>query len=103
MRQLLRRGRRRCSLIEIRSSTRVRYPSRHRHTSATTYLAGSVDQIKKGGHAALTTQDEFASLSLMSSGGECGAEATFVLAEATLDSLNANDKCLRSGQRGWWE
>ena len=31
------------------------------------------------------TQDEFASLSLMSSGGECGAEATFVLAEATLD------------------
>ena len=48
------------------------------------------------------TQDEFASLSLMSSGGECGAEATFVLAEATLDSLNANDKCLRSGQRGWW-
>ncbi|MFK4048193.1 hypothetical protein ACI2KH_25075, partial [Roseomonas mucosa] len=34
----------------------VRHPSRHRHTSATAYLAASADRIKKGGHAALTAK-----------------------------------------------
>ena len=36
------------------ASTRVRHPSRHRHTSATAYLAASAERIKKGGHAAPT-------------------------------------------------
>ncbi len=38
------------------------------------------------------TQDEFAPLRRVPTRGERGAEAAFVLAEAALDSLDANDK-----------